>query len=301
MAGDDASARARHAVENAVRFYAARAATVGDLLERKTALGQVISRARTALVGSHEGDPLADVLRDPALPRDIHLVDVLGGAVTVFQPPPATGGTRGGPIVPGAFTPAGWKMVRERITRLTADHSHDENAWVLAAPKVREGADATTLRTEYFRRYVDAWKAFLLSLAIREPTSVDDARALMKMLVTAKPLDAVWKNAGRQLIFRTTRRACWRRARRRSATSSTKRKKNLPPGVDIGGLGGDSAGGRRDELTSSRGRRAGVLELPELRADEADRPRQLRAAPGRGRRPRWATRARPTPRLSRRR
>ncbi|HVT06169.1 MAG TPA: type VI secretion protein IcmF/TssM N-terminal domain-containing protein, partial [Polyangia bacterium] len=250
MAGEDATARARHAVENAVRFYAARAVTVSDLLERKTALGQVISRARTALVGSHEGDPLADVLRDPALPRDIHLVDVLGGAVTVFQAPPATGGTRGGPIVPGAFTPAGWKIVRERISRLTADHSHDENAWVLAAPKVREGADATTLRTEYFRRYVDAWKAFLLSLAIREPTSVDDARALMKMLVTAKPLDAVWKNAGRQLIFKDELTGLLAAGKAALNDKLDDAKKGLPAGVDIGGIGGDAAGARRDELTS---------------------------------------------------
>ncbi|MFL5307334.1 MAG: ImcF-related family protein, partial [Polyangia bacterium] len=250
MAADDATARARHAVENAVRFYAARAATVSDLLERKTALGQVISRARLALVGSHEGDPLADVLRDPALPRDIHLVDVLGGAVTVFQPPPATGGTRGGPIVPGAFTPAGWKVVRERITRLTADHSHDENAWVLAAPKVREGADATTLRNEYFRRYVDAWKAFLLSLAIREPTSVDDSRALMKMLVTAKPLDAVWKNAGRQLIFSDDSTGLLAMGKQALGNKVDEAKKSLPAGVDLGALAGDSAGGRRDELTS---------------------------------------------------
>jgi type VI secretion system protein ImpL len=248
MAGEDATARARHAVENAVRFYAARATTVGDLLERKTALGQVISRVRTALVGSHEGDPLADVLRDPALPRDVHLVDVLGGAVTVFQPPATTGATRGGPTVPGAFTPAGWKVVRERISRLTADHSHDENAWVLAAPKVREGADATTLRTEYFRRYVDAWKAFLLSLTIREPTSVDDARALMKTLVTAKPLDAVWKNAGRELIFKDELGGLLAAGKAALADKVDEAKKNLPPGVDIGG---DGASGRRAEELNS--------------------------------------------------
>jgi type VI secretion system protein ImpL len=204
LSGEDATTRGRHAMENAVRFYAARANTVGDLLERKTQLGQVISRARMALIGTHEGDPLVGLLRDPSLPRDIHLVDILGGAITAFQTPPAAPGknTAAGPTVPGAFTPAGWKIVRDRIERITADHSHDPDAWVLAAPKTREGLDANTLRTEYFRRYVDAWKSFLLSLAIREPSGVADTRTLLKILITAKPLDAVWKNAGRNLNFK---------------------------------------------------------------------------------------------------
>ncbi len=251
LAGEDASAHGRRAIENAVRFYAARAAVSGDLLERKTALAQVISHVRTALLGSHEGDPLADVLRDPGLPRDVHLVDILGGAVTVFQAPPAAANTRGGPTVPGAFTPAGWKIVRDYIARLTADHSHDANAWVLAAPRLREGADATTMRTEYFRRYVDAWKAFLLSLAIREPTGVDDARALLKTLVTAKPLDAVWKNAGRNLIFKDEvgggglLGAAKGLAREKLKEAEGK----LPPGL-AGGNSDDAAGARREELTS---------------------------------------------------
>jgi type VI secretion system protein ImpL len=246
MAGEDDSAHARRSIENAVRFYAARANTVGDLLERKTGLAQVISHVRTTLLGSHEGDPLADVLRDPSLPRDVHLVDVLGGAVTVFQPPPPTGPGHAGPTVPGAFTPAGWKVVRDRIARLTADHSHDENAWVLAAPKVHEGADAGTLRSEYFRRYVDAWKSFLLSLALREPTGVDDARALLKTLVTAKPLDAVWKNAGRDLIFKDEPGGLLAAGKAALGDKVDAVKRKAPSGL----LDDDEAGGRGDQLDS---------------------------------------------------
>jgi type VI secretion system protein ImpL len=246
MAGEDASAHGRRAMENAVRFYAARAFSVTDLLERKTQLGQVISRARTALMGSHEGDPLASLLHDPSLPRDVHLVDVLGGAVTTFQAPPAAGSNRGGPTVPGAFTPAGWQIVRERIERLTADHSHDPDAWVLAAPKTREGLDATTLRTEYFRRYVDAWKSFLLSLAIREPTSVEDSRTLLKTLVTAKPLDAVWKNASRNLIFKDEPTGLMEQGKAALGGKLDALKEKVP-----GGLLHDSGGGNHgDELTS---------------------------------------------------
>jgi type VI secretion system protein ImpL len=202
-AGDEANARARHTVENAVRFYAARATATADLVERKAQIGQVVSRVRQALLGAHEGDPLAPILRDPSLPRDVRLVDVVGGAVTVFQTAPAsTGGRPAGPSVSGAFTPGGWKIVKARIERMTADREHDENAWVLAAPRVREGADAATLQAAYFRRYVDAWKAFLLSLSIREPANIDETRSLLKTLITQKPLDAVWRNASKELVFK---------------------------------------------------------------------------------------------------
>ena len=78
--------------------------------------------------------------------------------------------------MPGAFTPAGWEIVKGRIQRLTADREHDENAWVLAAPRKREGADADALRAAYFRRYVDAWKTFLVSLSVKEPTNIDEVR-----------------------------------------------------------------------------------------------------------------------------
>ncbi len=200
LAADEASVRARRAVENVGRLYAFLATSPGDLVARKT---QVVSRVRSALLSAHEGDPLVDLLRDPALPRDVRLVDMVGGAVTLFAGAPAGAGAHpAGPTVPGAFTPAGWKVVKERIERITTDREHDANAWVLAAPRARQGADAGTLQAEYFRRYVDAWKAFLLTLSIREPGNIDDARSLIKALVTQKPLDAVWRNAGKDLVFK---------------------------------------------------------------------------------------------------
>jgi type VI secretion system protein ImpL len=200
LAGDDTSTRARRAVENIARYYATLATSPADLVARKT---QVISRVRTALLTAHQGDPLVDLLRDPEMPRDVRLVDVAGGAVTIFQTPAAQpGGRATGPSVPGAFTPEGWTVIKERLEKMTSDREHDANAWVLAAPRTQKGADAATLRAEYFRRYVDAWKAFLLSLSIREPTSLEDARALIKTLMTQKPLDAVWRNASKQLVFK---------------------------------------------------------------------------------------------------
>ena len=200
LAGDETSTRARRTVENLGRFYAVLATSSGDLLARKT---QLVSRVRSTLLTAHQGDPLVDLLRDPELPRDVRLVDVAGGAVTIFQTPASQpGGHAAGPSVPGAFTPEGWNVVKERIDKMTTDREHDANAWVLAAPRSQHGADAATLRGEYFRRYVDAWKAFLLSLSIREPASLDDARGLMKALIAQRPLDAVWRNASKELIFK---------------------------------------------------------------------------------------------------
>jgi type VI secretion system protein ImpL len=196
MAGDAATTRARKGLENAVRFYALDIESTGDLEERKPT---VVSRARAALLGATEGDPLADLLRDPQMPRDVRLIDIVAGAVTVFQ---SGGDRKSGPFVPGAFTPAGWDIVKGRIQRLTADREHDEDAWVLAAPRKREGADADALRAAYFRRYVDAWKTFLVSLTVKEPTNISEVRALLKAFVTDRPLDAIWRNASKDLIFK---------------------------------------------------------------------------------------------------
>ena len=196
LAGDAATTRARKTLESAVRFYLLDVESTGDLEERKPL---VVSRSRAALLGATEGDPLADLLRDPQMPRDVRLFDIVAGAVTVFQ---SGGDRKSGPYVPGAFTPAGWEIVKGRIQRLTADQEHDENAWVLAAPRKRAGADADALRAAYFRRYVDAWKTFLVSLSVKEPTSIDEVRSLLKAFVMDRPLDSIWRNASKDLIFK---------------------------------------------------------------------------------------------------
>ena len=196
MAGEAANNHARHAVEEAFRFYALNIDSTPDLIERRP---QVVSRVRTALLGANEGDPLADLLRDPNMPRDIRLVDIVGGTVTVF----ANGSdARGGPSVPGAFTPAGWKVAKGRIARLSKANERDENSWVLGAARTRNNVDVAALQAAYFRRYVDAWKTFLLSLSVREPTGIEDVRRLLKAFVTDKPLEAIWRNANKQLVFK---------------------------------------------------------------------------------------------------
>ncbi|HEX3696108.1 MAG TPA: type VI secretion system membrane subunit TssM [Polyangia bacterium] len=196
ITGSAATTKSRQSLEGALRFYALNIEEASDLIDRKPA---VVSRTRAALLGANEGDPLADLLRDPNMPRDIRLIDIVGGAVTVFQ-----GGEQhqGGPMVPGAFTPEGWKITKARIERLTADREHDENAWVLGAARKREVIDAGALQMAYFRRYVDSWKAFLLSLSIKEPTNIEDVRRLLKAFMMDKPLDSIWRNASKNLVFK---------------------------------------------------------------------------------------------------
>jgi type VI secretion system protein ImpL len=192
-----ATARARRTLENAVTFWLLGAQASADLLERKAS---VISRVRTALTDTDEGDPLSVLLQDPSLPRDLRLVDVVGGAVTVLQNGDDKKATAS--VVSGAFTPAGWKVVKERIAKLTEDHEHDENAWVLGTARKRQVADAATLKAGYFRRYIDAWKSFLLSLNLKEPVNIDEARSMVKLLLTEKPLDSIWRNVGKEVQFK---------------------------------------------------------------------------------------------------
>jgi type VI secretion system protein ImpL len=188
-----ATTKSRKAVENAVRFYLLRTLASADLLERST---NVVSRVRTTLIGSNDGDPLADLLRDPNMPRDVRLTDIVGGAVTVFK---VADEKQGGPSVPGAFTPPGWKIVKGRIQRLSADREHDENGWVLGVSRKHNAIDAAAVQAEYFRRYVAAWKSFLLSLNVKEPSRIDEVRSLLKSLVMDKPLEAIWRNASKDL------------------------------------------------------------------------------------------------------
>jgi len=196
MAGEAANNHARHALEEAFRFYLLDIESTQDLIERKT---PAVSRVRTALLGANEGDPLADLLRDPNMPRDVRLVDIVGGAVTVFS---NVTDRRNSPSVLGAFTPAGWKVAKGRIARLSKANEPDENSWVLGAARSRNNVDVAALQAGYFRRYVDAWKNFLLTLSVREPAGIDDARRLLKTLITEKPLEAIWRNASKHLVFK---------------------------------------------------------------------------------------------------
>src|SRR3569623_1054079 len=196
MAGDTASSRARHTLESSVDFYLLGIDASSELIERKA---NVVSRVRTSLLGTNEGDPLVDLMRDPNMPRDVRLIDIASGAITVFQTP---ADKKSQPSVPGAFTPAGWDVAKARIERLAAAREHDENSWVLGAARKAHGVDPTALRLAYFRRDIDGWKTFLLALSVKEPNNIEDVRRLLKAFMMDKPLESIWRNASKDLIFK---------------------------------------------------------------------------------------------------
>jgi type VI secretion system protein ImpL len=254
LAGEGAASRARRAVEGATTFYARRVHESIVLPDRRA---PVVSRVRAALLGSGDGDLLSDLVRDPSMPRDLRLIDLVGGAVTVFQKPgePRVNARNLGPTVPGAFTPEGWKLVKKRLELLAEDKQADEDGWVLGEQRKKAAVDVVALQTAYFRRYADVWKTFLLGLTMREPASLDDTRALVKSLLVEKPLDIVWRNAHRYLVIKddslagqvlgrgeaTLRKRIEDQKRRLLGTAGTAG--SDPAATGAGGAGG--SGGRR--------------------------------------------------------
>ena len=197
LTGPAAASRAPRVVENLVRFYATGIQDPADLIDRDQ---KFVSTARATLIGAGE-DPLAELINDPAMPRDLKVVDVLGGAVMFFQV--EEGQKRPAGAVRGAFTRAGYRMVTKRVEQLHKAQDTDEDAWILG--QERKAKDATAIariQADYFAQYAVAWKAFLLSLAVREPSTLEQARALLQQLVKDKPFETIWRNLGENLSLK---------------------------------------------------------------------------------------------------
>ena len=197
LTGSMAASRAPRVVESLVRFYAAGIQDPADLIDRDR---KFVSTARAALIGAGE-DPLAEMINDPAMPRDLKLVDVLGSAVIFFQV--EQGQKRPAIAVRGAFTPAGYRVVKQRLEQMEKASNADEDAWILGKERKAKDAKAIArIKTDYFAQYVAAWKAFLLSLAVREPATLEQTRALLKQLANAKPFETNWRNLGENLYLK---------------------------------------------------------------------------------------------------
>ncbi len=175
-------------------FYAAGTRDPAELIDRDAKL---VNLARAKLIGAGD-DPLAEIINDPAMPRDLKLVDVLGGAVMFFQV--EEGQKRPATAVRGAFTPAGYRVVKQALAQMEKAQDAEEDAWILG--KERKAKDATAIariQSDYFAQYAAAWKAFLLTLAVREPATLEQARALGKQLVKDKPFETIWHNLAEYL------------------------------------------------------------------------------------------------------
>ena len=197
LTGPVAAARAPRVVESLVRFYATGIQDPADLIDRDR---KFVSTARAMLIGAGE-DPLAEIINDPAMPRDLKSVDVLGSAVVFFQT--EEGHKRPETVVRGAFTRAGHRLVGQRVEQLHKAQDADEDSWILG--QERKAKDATAIariQSDYVAQYVAAWKAFLLSLAVREPATLEQARILVQQLVKEKPFETIWRNLGENLSLK---------------------------------------------------------------------------------------------------
>jgi type VI protein secretion system component VasK len=189
LSGSQPASHAPRVVENLVRFYAAGIDDPAELADRER---KFVSAARRALIGAGD-DPLQEIINDPAMPRDLKLVEILGSAVVLFQLDEGT--LKSSVAVRGAFTPAGYHVFKKRIGQMEKAQQSDDDDWILGRErKARDAKQLARLKADYFTQYLNAWKNFLLALAVREPTSLDEVRAVVKKLVADKPFEAIWRN-----------------------------------------------------------------------------------------------------------
>jgi type VI secretion system protein ImpL len=195
LLGERSTTKGSEALQSAVAFYARRVLDTPMLAERRNT---IVSKLRATLLGGNS-DPLSDLIRDPSLPRDLRMIDLVGGAVTLFR---EAGEADKGVVIPGAFTNDGWKIIKKRLELLGDDKQNDPDAWVLGEERKRQRVDVAQVQTNYFRRYIDVWKSFFLTLTMKEPTNVESARALFKTLVLDHPFDTIWRNANGYMVIK---------------------------------------------------------------------------------------------------
>jgi type VI secretion system protein ImpL len=203
VSGERASKKARQAVRDGVSFVLLRQRKAGEDLALPERRSEVVKRVRQILDAANESDPIAAFIKDPTMPRDVRLRDIVGAQVMLFRS--SDNQADAGPSLPGAFTPDGWRGVAKRLKRLVEDEDDDDMAWVLGSPndqKEKRQASAGPLQTSYFRRYIDAWRAFLLSLSMKEQPTLEGARGMISTLLSTKALDALWRTAEKNLVIK---------------------------------------------------------------------------------------------------
>ena len=206
LTNQPAAGRAPRVIENLVKFYATAIPDPADMIDRDK---KFVNYARGVLIGSGD-DPLAEIINDPSMPRDLKTIDLLGSAVVLFSPQQQQqqqqqqpGKSKKEVAVRGAFTPDGYLAVKKRLHQLEKAQDDDENSWILGKERKTKDARAIArIKADYFVQYVAAWKRFLLTLSMREPVSLDEARTLVKRLVADKPFEATWKNINDNLVLK---------------------------------------------------------------------------------------------------
>lgn len=201
LTNQPAGGRAPRVIENLIKFYAGRITDPADMIDRDK---KFVSYARSVLIGSGD-DPLGEIINDPSMPRDLKAIDLLGSAVVLLTPQQqqVKPNAKKEVAIRGAFTPAGYLAVKKRLHLLEKAQDDDENSWILGKErKVRDARAIAKIQADYYVQYIAAWKRFLLTLAMHEPTTLDEARALIKRLNAEKPFEVAWKNISDNLVLK---------------------------------------------------------------------------------------------------
>jgi hypothetical protein len=153
-------------LENLVKFYASGIADPADMIDRDK---KFVNYARTILIGSGD-DPLAEIINDPSMPRDLKAIDLLGSAVVLFTPAAAPGKKQEGDRRARRLHASGLPGREEAPGQLEKAQDDDENSWILG--KERKAKDARAIakiKADYFVQYIAAWKRFLLTCRCANP------------------------------------------------------------------------------------------------------------------------------------
>lgn len=159
---------------------------------------ETVERARATLRALAEQDTLALVLADPALDgTDISLGRILGGAIMLFREDAKQS---------GAFTKAGYDVVRARISALEKGEptvGGSEDVWVMGPRKTLTPEEVDSLKGRYFAEYEKAWRGLLAQVYPRSPADLADAQALLRRHQDERPLDTIWKSLAANLELKS--------------------------------------------------------------------------------------------------
>ena len=111
--------------------------------------------------------------------HDLNLRRIMGGAVTPVKSDRSLS-------VRAAFTRWAWdNIVRERLE----EAAKESDRWVFgqAVQGASRGELLVALRAEYFKNYIQEWRAFVDSLRVKQPNDIRDALSMLRDLTRGEP------------------------------------------------------------------------------------------------------------------
>jgi type VI secretion system protein ImpL len=179
------SARSEQVIGDAVEMYLRQATEEPELWEPRN--NETIAKVRKALCDAVQRDPLEQIVGDPVFDKHaLSLGELVGGSITLFQDDAR---------VPGAFTRAGWALVKRRLEARAEGRGKDEDPgdWALEGCESFSPEKVAELRRSYLQRYESEWRGFLSKVYPREPQNLKESADILGRYGEEKPLAEVWK------------------------------------------------------------------------------------------------------------